>query len=189
MKKVIVPIFALFCLVGACKQEATTKESPQTEIDAAALPETEQLALILKNNEALVKSTSPDSILFLANAQIKTCDAFLAKYLTSGSGVEVMKCKANACRAAGKFAEAVTVYNQIESRYNTYDSLGDIIFTRAFILDNELNAKEEARDAYNKLINRFPNHPYSADAKALLEQLYMSDEELIQQLKAKNKQK
>jgi TolA-binding protein len=59
----------------------------------------------------------------------------------------------------------------------------EVYFLKAFILDEDLDKKDDAKKAYTDLINEFPDNALSAQAAVLLDQLYMSDEELIEMWK------
>ncbi|MBK9175751.1 MAG: hypothetical protein IPM46_05315 [Flavobacteriales bacterium] len=55
----------------------------------------------------------------------------------------------------------------------------DVLYMKALTLDDDLDRDGEAQVVYQQVINNFPEHPFARDAKAMIENLGLSDEELI----------
>jgi hypothetical protein len=61
------------------------------------------------------------------------------------------------------------------------------LHNRARILDNILNKKKNARLAFDELIELYPNHALSINAKIYLDNIFgKTDEELLNIIKSKN---
>ncbi len=58
--------------------------------------------------------------------------------------------------------------------------------TVAFTIDDGLNEKGRAKQAYEEVIMRFPDHPFAKDARAMIDNLQYTDEELIERFKKMN---
>ncbi len=178
-------VAGVMSLVWACSEAGTTSEAENTV--AASIPREEIESNIEANNVALTNLTNPDSMRFICQAQIDLCKKFVELYAKDPKVPVFLTYQAKAHRANNQFKEAVQVYNTIEQRYPEFDGIPEVMFVKAFILDEELDQKDQAKEAYNALITKFPNHPFSKDAQALLTQLHMSDDELIKMFEEKNK--
>ena len=62
------------------------------------------------------------------------------------------------------------------------------MFLVAFIYDTYLKQLDQAKTAYEKVIEKYPNHHLTRDAKLSIEHLGMSDEELIKMFEEKQKE-
>lgn len=151
-----------------------------------AIPKEELMLKINQNNAALTNLYSPDSLRFICRGQADLCEMFVKSYPLDPEAPKVLSYEAKALRVLGQSKEAVAVYNKIEQSYADYPDMPEVLFLKAFILDEDLNDKKKAELAYLDLIQKYPNHKFSKDAKALLTQLHMSDEDLIKMFEEKN---
>ena len=77
-------------------------------------------------------------------------------------------------------------YDKIIEEYPEYRNRVDILFTKAFVYDNELKDKEAAREAYQLVADTYPDTKFGKDAKTCLSILHMSDEDLIKAFEKEN---
>jgi len=82
---------------------------------------------------------------------------------------------------------AIDIYNSIYEKYPSYKKVHYCLFLQAFIYETQLNNIEKARVLYNKVIEKYPNESIAHDAKACIQNLGKSDEELIKEFEARNK--
>lgn len=82
---------------------------------------------------------------------------------------------------------AINIYNSICEKYPSYKKIHYCLFLQAFIYETQLNNLEKAKEIYNKVIEKYPNESISNDAKACIQNLGKSDEELIKEFESKNK--
>ena len=52
---------------------------------------------------------------------------------------------------------------------------------KAFTYDNEMGEKEKAKALYTEFLEKYPNDDFADDTKFLLENLFKSNEEIIQE--------
>lgn len=78
--------------------------------------------------------------------------------------------------------QAVDLYEWISKRYAAHERAGTAHFMQAFLLDEDLQDLEAARQAYTDFLARFAQHELADDAQLLLDNLGKSDEEILQQL-------
>jgi len=90
---------------------------------------------------------------------------------------------ASVCRTMGDPEQSITLYDRILRDHPSWHKLPDVLYLKAFVIDTDLGRKGEARQAYQQVINHFPEHPFAADAKVMIENLGLSDEELIRRFK------
>lgn len=91
--------------------------------------------------------------------------------------------------AIQQYPQAYSHYKTISEKYPTYKMIQESMFLQASILDNYLNEDDKARVVYEALIKRFPESTYATDAKAAIDNLGKSDEDLIKEFKKKNGEK
>ena len=105
-------------------------------------------------------------------------DTMAPEYLFRAAGV------AKSVRDAD---QSLRLYDRIIKDYPSWRRIPDTYYLRAFTLDNDLDRIGEARTAYEDVINRFPDHAFARDAKAMIENLGLTDEQLIQKFEAAQK--
>ncbi len=78
-----------------------------------------------------------------------------------------------------QFPRALFLYEWFEQAYPQSDKAGQAMFMRAFILDNDLQRFEAARELYLAFLEKYPGDDFADDARALLDNLGKSPEEVI----------
>ncbi len=169
--------FIIFSTMMACSDNAQDQE------DKSSLSANDKEALALKI-EALEDSLSQTTLSKDAKAfsleLLRSTTQFVDEFPVDQRCAKYMFMGARAASGLGNYEKSTHMMETIKKVYGNYDQLAEVYFLYAFILDEELNRKDDAKDAYMELVNKFPDDPLSAQAEVLLEQLYMSDEELIE---------
>ena len=83
--------------------------------------------------------------------------------------------------------EAVNCYNKVYSNYPTSKRAPFCLFMEAFIYENQLHGTEKAKKLYEEFLKKYPSHELAKDVKFSLEHLGKSDEDLIKEFEAKQK--
>jgi tetratricopeptide (TPR) repeat protein len=78
-----------------------------------------------------------------------------------------------------QYKKSIKLLNRVIENYDDYDRLVEIYFLKAFTYDEDLDEKAKAKKAYNDLISRFPEDPLATESQILIDNLYLSDEDLI----------
>jgi tetratricopeptide (TPR) repeat protein len=86
---------------------------------------------------------------------------------------------ASVCRTMGDPEQSIVLYDRIMVDYSGWDKLPDVLYLKAFVMDTDLGRKGEAKRAYQKVINVFPEHPFAHDARMMIQNLDLTDEELV----------
>ncbi|MCB0795859.1 MAG: tetratricopeptide repeat protein [Flavobacteriales bacterium] len=81
---------------------------------------------------------------------------------------------------------SLLLYGRIIKDYPNWKRIADAYYMKAFTLDNDLGSKGEAKTAYEEVIQRFPDHRFADDARAMIDNLQYTDEELIERFKKMN---
>lgn len=182
----LLALLAVACNSGADKKE----EAPKTDSTAVAgVPREELLKKIKEGNLALTNLYNPDSLRFICSGQTKMCEEYVNSYPTDPEAALILTYQAKAYRILGQPKAAVASYSRIIASYGEFDNMPEVLFLKGFVLDEDLNDDDAAEAAYHDLIQKYPNHKFAQDAKVLLSQLHMSDEELIKMFKEKEKKK
>lgn len=82
--------------------------------------------------------------------------------------------------------KAVEIYRNLFEGFPDYPKRVETLNLIAFVYDYELNDKDKARKSYELLIELYPRHKLAEDAKARLETIDLSDEELIKLFESRN---
>jgi outer membrane protein assembly factor BamD (BamD/ComL family) len=76
-------------------------------------------------------------------------------------------------------SQSVLYFDKILTNYPTFSKAPESLFLKAFVLENQMEKYDQAGELYKQFIAKYPNHPLAKDAKASLEFLGKSPEELI----------
>jgi tetratricopeptide (TPR) repeat protein len=79
-------------------------------------------------------------------------------------------------------------YFERMQRYQTNSKTSTALFLQGFIYETEMNDKAKAKTYYEKFLQQYPNHEFADDVRFTLDNLGKSDEELIREFEAKQKQ-
>lgn len=166
-------------LLAACGDSVSDKElEVKQEKDVMAM-RIDSLETILFGQESRVdRQVAAD----LLQSYIKFTDTYPADerspdYLYKGAGI---------ARGVGVHSRALKMYELILSDYPDFKKQAETQFLIAFTFDNDLNEKELARAAYNKVIENYPEHEFAAQSKERLKTLDLTDEELIELFMSKS---
>lgn len=104
-------------------------------------------------------------------------DTMAPEYLFRGAGLS---------KALGDPEGSVALYDRIIKTYPEWRRIAATYYMKAFTIDDGLKEKGRAKQAYEEMIIRFPDHPFAKDARAMIDNLQYSDEELIERFKKMN---
>ena len=160
------------------KTEASTEELKaqlieQISIKEKALKEKGYTPASMSELDELVK-------LYKGFAQNNPLDEKTPEYL--------FKC-AEMQGALGDYTRAISTYENIVANYKDFIKCPEAQFAVGFIYENYLKQLGKAEEAYQKVVANYPKHKFSLEAKAAIENLGMSDEELIRKFEEMNKPK
>lgn len=152
------------------------------------LPKIQILDSLYMANAVLMKDISANEIVKYSEKEIIFTGALLEHYSDAEELEKWLFEGAKAGRTCGEFEKAVAYFKEYLERYPQGDKVAEANFLLGFIYDEDLNDKTRAKKYYEIVIRKHSKHELADDAEALLTQLYMSDEEILQMLQDKAKE-
>ena len=92
-------------------------------------------------------------------------------------------------RSIRTLPKALGIYDWILEEYPDFIKTPTVYFLKGFILENNVEDKDGARQMYRQFIDKYPDHEMADGARFLLENLDKSDEQILEILEEKQKQK
>lgn len=182
-RSVIIAIFGL--ILGACgneKEEKVVQETliSNTEKRKMLIAEIDSLETIFYNDSLQIKETTSTALM---QAYIE----FSAQFVSDEEYTPVYLYKAAALARANKLpVKAIKFYSQIQNDYPGYIRNSEVAFLLAFTYDEDLNQKEQAKEAYQDVVDKYPGDIWAIQSAERLKTIDMSDEDLIKFFKQKN---
>jgi len=93
---------------------------------------------------------------------------------------------ADLCKGVGDYGKAINTFNQICKTYPKYKKIPECIFLQGYYYQEFFKDTNSAKTFYNELISKYPAHPFSDDAKAMMKNFGKTDEQLIKEFEEKN---
>ena len=173
--KILLKQFAMLVallLIVACSGEKVEKEDDAKDNGAA-----EMSAKIRAMEDSLFENLAFNK----RNAQmlLDVYKAYAAAYPLDNGAPEYLFRAAGVARSMKDPQQSIALYDRIIRDYSNWERLPDTYYLKAFTIDTELKHKGNAKEAYQQVIYQFPDHPFAADAKAMIANLEYTDEELI----------
>lgn len=171
-------LLAAAVLMAACG--GTSAEEEQVK------QETEELATRIDSLENLLfgqeSKVDKEVAAQLLQSYLKFTDTYPADdrtpdYLYKGAGI---------ARGVGVHSRALKMYQRILEDYPEFGKQAETSFLIAFTYDNDLKEIERAKEAYNQVIEQYPDHEFAAQARERLKTIDLSDEELIELFMKRN---
>ena len=81
---------------------------------------------------------------------------------------------------------AIKYLDRVVKDYPDYDKLADCYFMRGYVYETVLADINKAKEAYELFLIQYPNHPLAADTRIIIQNLSLSDEEIIRMIMEKN---
>lgn len=83
----------------------------------------------------------------------------------------------------GKPEAAIRFLDRITIDFPNYEKVVAIYLFKGFVYENHMNSHANAIKAYEQLIEKYPNHRLAEEARAAIDNLRLSEEELLEKLK------
>ena len=182
MKKIhfFVVTFIAVLAVSCGNDEAASKLEDAKIVD----PKSHLLTSIAGIEKKMHSSPQIDNI--IAGQALQLYFEYTTNYPTDPATPDYLFKSGEIATAIQQYPQAYSYYKTICEKHPSYKLIEQSYFLLASVLDNYLNEDEKARKVYTQLINLFPNSKYVNDAKAAINNLGKSDEELIKEFQKKN---
>jgi len=168
-------------------RESTTESTSKTEYSRedriAEIAEMEgEIANLVKAGSSEMLDTKASRILLRYRDYVSLYprDSMTAEYLFKAADLSL---------GINKPEASIKYLDRLNQDFPTFRKNVEMWLFKGFIYENYLNNHAMAVKTYRTLIERYPNHRLANDAQASIDNLTLSDEELIEKFKAKNTEK
>lgn len=121
-----------------------------------------------------------------AQGMVDVYKAYAAGYPLDSMAPEYLLRAADMLKSMHEPEQSIAIYDRLIQDYPSWDQMVTVLYMKGLTLDDDLDRDGEAKVVYQQVINNFPEHPFARDAKAMIDNLGLSDEELIAKFKAMN---
>lgn len=183
-------LFLLVLAMSACLTSESANEDEK--IPDGAISIEDYKAMKLENIEALEAKVWGENV----QADEKSQRQLLIAYSEWGNNFredertpEFMFQGGRIAMILNKPRRAIELFLGVHDGFPNYNKRVESAYLVGFIYDDMLGDREMARKYYLKVIELYPESTWAESAKALNDQLYMSDDQIIQMFQEKNAQK
>lgn len=164
MKQTLLWIFmALMVMVGCQNQNAKTTANDVKKAEAALFNEDQTV-----NAEAVTDAVAAFNKYVEENPEASDAPEYLFK------AIEV------SVNTKQDPQQSIAMVNRLLENYPEFDKNPVALFMLAtFVYDEQQHDLDRARDAYQRIVDDYPNSPFAKDAAIAITQLGMTPEELV----------
>jgi len=113
---------------------------------------------------------------------------YAKKYSDDSNAVRFLFKAANISMNINRPKLAIELLDKIMNDYSKFAKAPDCMFLKAFVYDDKLKDYNKAREVYQAFLNKYPTHPFAESAKASIQNLGKTPDQLIRDFEAKQKQ-
>lgn len=180
----VIPVLVLACgeagnddgeQVEQGVKDIQTKEERQEEIasmekDVAGLVRSERTKLLDAKADRLLKR-------YRDYVSLNPRDSITAEYLFKAADLSI---------GVGQYDAAINYLDRLNTDFPTFRKNVEMWLFKGFIYETYLNDYANAAKTYQTIVDRYPNHRLANDARASIENLTMSEEELLEKFERMN---
>ena len=119
---------------------------------------------------------------------VQACENFASANPTDPKSPEILLKAAETARNVNQHDRAIAIYDTVLEKFSAYPKSPQALFLKAFTLDDNMNNKDAAKVLYEEFIEKYPTDDFAESAKFMLENLYKTDAEIIQEFEKKRKE-
>jgi len=168
IEKYFIPVFCLFLALASC----TTENKKLSD-------------KILKLEKELM-SPGGQADTLKAGELVRNYEAFVAQYPKDTLCPRYLQKAGEVSMNTGNALRSIEFFGRVGAEYPTYRKAAECLFMKAFVYETSLGDLEKAKETYQEFIAKYPNHGFADDAKAMLQNLGKSPEDLMKEFDAKN---
>jgi TolA-binding protein len=124
-----------------------------------------------------------------AQKYVDACEAYAIGFPEEKMAPEYLYRAAEMARTLKTYPKALGIFDWIEEKYPNFEKTPTTVFLKGFMLENELNNKEAAREVYNRFLKKYPQSDLADDVTFLLENIDKTDEEIMKMIDEKANKK
>ena len=181
MKYLLLLMLSILFLLTSC----SSGDTPKTK---AAIPDKTALLADIENMEAQLKDEKVKKIdEILAKRYIAKSDDFVKSFPKDTESPILLYKAAEIARAIGDARSAVQHFGKMHREYPEHSNAPTALFLQAFLFENSLEDRAEAKKYYNHFTDKYPDHQLNKQVKQLLEIIDKSPEEMVKEFKTQTK--
>ncbi len=180
MKRLVFGLLVI-CLAFSCGTAETAKEDVTSESPSRDV----YIAEIRKSETSMHSSTLLDKT--VAADAIKKYSAFVEIFPGDSLSPDYLFKAAEISTAIEQYPQALKFYERVHTGYPNFELVQESLYLQGYVLDNFMNQDAKAKLIYEDVIKKYPESTYASDAKAAIQNLGKSDEQLIEEFRKKNK--
>jgi len=116
-----------------------------------------------------------------AQQGIAAYEDFIKKYPDDSLAAEYLFRVSDLFRGRGDNAKALESLKQICKKYPDHKKIPDCIFLQGYYMQELFGDTAAAKQYYQKLLSKYPHHPFADDAKALMNMFGKTDEQILKE--------
>ncbi|MCK9616224.1 MAG: hypothetical protein M0R21_00135 [Lentimicrobiaceae bacterium] len=163
-------IAAMAFIIAACSSQKDKMNNEIADLEKVLRNDSSGQLIVSKGNELSEK--------YIAFSRANAHDSLAPEYLLRAAKVYM-----NIHRAE----DAVNLLDTLMQKYPSFKNLSECLFLQAFICENSLGQLGRAKDKYFEFLQKYPESEFADDAKAAIELLGKSPEEIVKGFETKKK--
>ena len=178
--------FIGYCLLSAVYSFSSCSSTPKEEAT------NERNALIAQVDSLQKKMVNSQTMELDKNLAVKGIAAyvdFVAKYPQDSLCAEYLFRASDLSRGVGDNPKSIDLLKQICQKYPDYNKIPDCIFLQGYYYQEFFKDTNTAKQFYQELLAKYPNHAFADDAQALMSTFGKTDEQMIKEFEERAKTK
>tara|TARA_R110002050_G_scaffold141251_2_gene266354 strand:+ start:59448 stop:60038 length:591 start_codon:yes stop_codon:yes gene_type:complete len=163
----------------------TVEETVKTESEKVYNPQT--LGAVIEELEQSIASPNANQKEMLTDQLVSFYGTYYQLFPNDEKTPEMIFKAGNQCVNLKRFDEALRWYNLIDVKYYSFQKRPEALYLQGFVYDTYKNEFGNAKEKYERLIKLYPNHTLAPQAKQSIENLGLTDEEIIRKFEANKK--
>jgi outer membrane protein assembly factor BamD (BamD/ComL family) len=181
MIRIVLSIFFLTFLFAACDNQP--KEGKENEEAYVALDKMniDNLGAEIAKREKALNNDSTAMDLRKAAALMEAYAVYAERFPNRASSAERLFKAGELAMSIKQTVQAIKYLDKVYREYPEFEKRPYAKFLKAFVLENQAQDFEQAKEVYQEFINEYPGHPMADDAEYSIRNMGKSPEELIRE--------
>lgn len=162
-------------------QPSNTEENKEGKFVALHKMNIESLEAEIKKREAALSSEQEGGDSQSASALMEAYFTYAERFSNRANSADRMFKAAELAMSLNHTVQAIKYFERVYDEYPKYEKRPYALFLKAFVLENQAQNYERAREVYEEFIQKYPGHDMADDAKYSLQNMGKSPEELIRE--------
>ena len=112
--------------------------------------------------------------------------AFADQYPENTKAPDYLYSAANVSMNLMDSHKAIELFDRLMAEFSDYSKISECLFMKGFIYDNNLEDYEKAKEIYLEFLEKYPDDEFADDARASINNLGKSLEEIIEEFERQN---